>query len=64
MCVHMCYGCAYAELVVLCAPHPLQGQEVFKFAVRSVPSIIDAALSNAGMTKENVDWLVMHQVRR
>ena len=40
----------------------LQGGEVFKFAVRSVPQVIDEALSNAGMQKEQIDWLVLHQV--
>lgn len=35
---------------------------MFKFAVRSVPSVIDAALARAGLGKEAVDWLVMHQV--
>jgi 3-oxoacyl-[acyl-carrier-protein] synthase-3 len=37
-------------------------QDVFKFAVRSVPAVIDQALANAGLSKEDVDWLVMHQV--
>lgn len=39
----------------------MAGQEVFKFAVRSVPAVIDSALDAAGCTKEEVDWLVMHQ---
>jgi len=42
----------------------MQGQEVFKFAVRSVPTIIDAALGSAGLAKEHVDWLVMHQANQ
>lgn len=40
----------------------MNGQEVFKFAVRTVPSVIDSALADAGIAKEQVDWLVMHQV--
>ncbi len=36
---------------------------MFKFAVRSVPQVIEKALENAGMQKEQIDWLVMHQVR-
>jgi 3-oxoacyl-[acyl-carrier-protein] synthase III len=39
----------------------MAGQEVFKFAVRSVPAVIDSALDAAGVSKEEVDWLVMHQ---
>lgn len=39
----------------------MAGQEVFKFAVRSVPAVIDSALDAAGVSKEEIDWLVMHQ---
>lgn len=40
----------------------MNGQEVFKFAVRAVPTVIEAALAKGGMTKEDIDWLVLHQV--
>lgn len=39
----------------------MNGQEVFKFAVRAVPTVIEGALANAGMEKEAIDWLVLHQ---
>lgn len=39
----------------------MNGQEVFKFAVRAVPTVIEGALKNAGMQKEEIDWLVLHQ---
>ncbi|KAI7838752.1 hypothetical protein COHA_007545 [Chlorella ohadii] len=39
----------------------MNGQEVFKFAVRAVPTVIEAALENANMQREQIDWLVMHQ---
>jgi 3-oxoacyl-[acyl-carrier-protein] synthase-3 len=39
----------------------MNGQEVFKFAVRAVPTVIEAALDDAGLAKDQVDWLVMHQ---
>lgn len=42
----------------------MAGQDVFKFAVRSVPTVIEAALSTAGLSKEDVDWLVMHQANQ
>eukprot|EP00775_Hariotina_reticulata_P007776 gene7776-7974_t len=42
----------------------MAGQEVFKFAVRSVPAVIEAALEQAKLGKEDVDWLVMHQANQ
>ena len=39
----------------------MNGQEVFKFAVRAVPKVLEAALKDAGMEKEELDWLVLHQ---
>lgn len=39
----------------------MNGQEVFKFAVRAVPTVIEGALQNAGMSREDIDWLVLHQ---
>lgn len=37
------------------------GQEVFKFAVRTVPEVIDQALERANITKKEVDWYILHQ---
>lgn len=42
----------------------MNGQEVFKFAVRAVPMVVEAALKDAGMDKEQVDWLVLHQANQ
>ena len=39
----------------------MNGQEVFKFAVRAVPTVVEAALKDAGMEKDAIDWLVLHQ---
>jgi 3-oxoacyl-[acyl-carrier-protein] synthase-3 len=39
----------------------MNGQEVFKFAVRAVPKVLLAALKDAGLGKEDLDWLVLHQ---
>lgn len=39
----------------------MNGQEVFKFAVRAVPMVIEGALKNANMRKDEIDWLVLHQ---
>lgn len=42
----------------------MAGQDVFKFAVRSVPAVLEAALSKAGLQASEVDWLVMHQANQ
>lgn len=40
----------------------MNGQEVFRFAVRCVPPSIESALEKAGLTAASVDWLILHQV--
>ncbi|KAK9834616.1 hypothetical protein WJX74_005801 [Apatococcus lobatus] len=42
----------------------MNGQEVFRFAVRAVPDVIEGALVDAGLAKADVDWLVMHQANQ
>lgn len=39
----------------------MDGQEVYKFAVRQVPACINAALGKAGLTAGDVDLFVLHQ---
>lgn len=39
----------------------MQGQEVFKFAVRTVPEAIQKAILDAGIEKEDVKMYVLHQ---
>lgn len=39
----------------------MNGKEVYKFACSRVPEILLEALGNAGMTAEEVDWLLLHQ---
>lgn len=41
----------------------MNGQEVFRFAVRCVPQSIEASLEKAGLTSSSIDWLLLHQVR-
>ncbi len=41
----------------------MNGKEVFRFAVRAVPQVIEAALQEAGLTGANLDWLLLHQVK-
>jgi 3-oxoacyl-[acyl-carrier-protein] synthase III len=43
----------------------MNGQEVFKFAVRAVPTVVEAALKDAGLPgPEAIDWLVLHQANQ
>ncbi|MCM1156976.1 MAG: ketoacyl-ACP synthase III [Bacteroidales bacterium] len=37
------------------------GPDIFKFAVRKVPACIELLLERAGMTKDEVDYYVLHQ---
>ncbi len=39
----------------------MDGGEVFKFAVRKIPEVILAALGEAGMTVDDIDWFLLHQ---
>jgi 3-oxoacyl-[acyl-carrier-protein] synthase III len=39
----------------------MNGQEVYKFATREVPKVVEEALEQAGLTADDVDWLLLHQ---
>ncbi len=39
----------------------MDGQQVFRFAVKSVPSCIEELLENMGTDKENIDYFILHQ---
>ena len=42
----------------------MNGQEVFKFAVRAVPDCVKGALKNANLDVSDVDWLICHQANQ
>ncbi|MDK4688164.1 beta-ketoacyl-ACP synthase III [Kingella negevensis] len=42
----------------------MDGQGVFKFAVKQLSAVADEVLSESGYTKEQIDWLVPHQANR
>ena len=42
----------------------MNGQEVYKFAVREVPAILQALLSNTGTQPDQLDWLLLHQANQ
>lgn len=39
----------------------MNGKEVFKFAVKTVPDTAERLLVKAGLTKKDVDWFIPHQ---
>eukprot|EP00746_Dinoflagellata_sp_MGD_P122095 gnl/MRDRNA2_/MRDRNA2_57074_c0_seq1.p1 gnl/MRDRNA2_/MRDRNA2_57074_c0~~gnl/MRDRNA2_/MRDRNA2_57074_c0_seq1.p1 ORF type:complete len:504 (+),score=74.70 gnl/MRDRNA2_/MRDRNA2_57074_c0_seq1:85-1596(+) len=39
----------------------MDGKSVYQFATRSVPTVLSEALDNAGLTVDQVDWLLLHQ---
>jgi 3-oxoacyl-[acyl-carrier-protein] synthase-3 len=45
-------------------PITMNGQEVYRFAVRRVPEVIEKALFRADRTTADVDWLIMHQANQ
>ena len=42
----------------------MNGQEVYKFAVREVPIILDKLFAKTNHTAKEVDWLVLHQANQ
>jgi 3-oxoacyl-[acyl-carrier-protein] synthase-3 len=42
----------------------MNGQEVFKFAVRAVPDTLTKSLAKAGVSAEEIDHLVLHQANQ
>ena len=42
----------------------MNGQEVFKFAVRAVPAVLTQALEQAKLEASDIDWLVLHQANQ
>lgn len=45
-------------------PITMSGQEVYRFAVKRVPEVIEKALFRAGMSTDQVDWLLLHQANQ
>jgi 3-oxoacyl-[acyl-carrier-protein] synthase-3 len=42
----------------------MNGQEVYRFAVRKVPEVIEKALFRANLSVEQIDWLLLHQANQ
>lgn len=45
-------------------PITMNGQEVYRFAVKRVPEVIEKALFRANLTVDQVDWLLLHQANQ
>ena len=46
------------------APIGMNGQEVYKFAVREVPAILKQLLSDTNTEAASIDWLLLHQANQ
>jgi 3-oxoacyl-[acyl-carrier-protein] synthase-3 len=42
----------------------MDGQELFEFTLRRVPSSIAELLNKTGLTADQIDWFIMHQANR
>ncbi|MGB3404515.1 MAG: beta-ketoacyl-ACP synthase III [Microcoleaceae cyanobacterium] len=45
-------------------PISMNGKEVYRFAVKKVPEVIEKALYRANLTANDIDWLVLHQANQ
>lgn len=45
-------------------PVAMNGQEVYRFAVKRVPEILEKTLFHAGIDRDQIDWLVLHQANQ
>ena len=46
------------------APIQMNGQEVYKFAVREVPAVLKELLEGTGTEAEQLNWLLLHQANQ
>jgi 3-oxoacyl-[acyl-carrier-protein] synthase-3 len=42
----------------------MNGQEVYKFAVREVPAVLRELLETSGLAADQIDWLLLHQANQ
>ncbi|BAU14332.1 3-oxoacyl-ACP synthase [Leptolyngbya sp. NIES-3755] len=46
------------------APLTMNGQEVYRFAIKRVPEIVEKALFRANLSVDQIDWLLLHQANQ
>ncbi|EAW36531.1 beta-ketoacyl-ACP synthase III [Lyngbya sp. PCC 8106] len=45
-------------------PITMNGKEVYRFAVKKVPEVIEKALFRADLTVDQINWLILHQANQ
>ncbi|NJM95897.1 MAG: ketoacyl-ACP synthase III [Phormidesmis sp. RL_2_1] len=45
-------------------PVTMNGREVYRFAVKRVPEVLEKALFYAGLSTHDIDWLILHQANQ
>lgn len=45
-------------------PIRMNGQEVYRFAIKRVPEVLEKALFRANLSVEQIDWLLLHQANQ
>lgn len=45
-------------------PVTMNGKEVYRFAVAKVPEALEKAMFTAGLSNEDIDWLLLHQANQ
>ena len=45
-------------------PMTMEGQNVFRFAVSTIPATVEELLEKTGKTLDEVDWVVCHQANQ
>ncbi|MGD1895600.1 MAG: beta-ketoacyl-ACP synthase III [Phormidesmis sp.] len=45
-------------------PVDMNGREVYRFAVKRVPEVLEKSLFHAGISTDDVDWLILHQANQ
>ncbi|MEM6598731.1 MAG: beta-ketoacyl-ACP synthase III [Cyanobacteria bacterium P01_C01_bin.69] len=45
-------------------PVTMNGREVYRFAVKRVPEVLEKSLFHAGVSTDDVDWLILHQANQ
>ncbi|MEM9088751.1 MAG: beta-ketoacyl-ACP synthase III [Cyanobacteria bacterium P01_F01_bin.53] len=45
-------------------PVTMNGREVYRFAVKRVPEVLEKSLFHANLSTDDVDWLILHQANQ
>ncbi len=45
-------------------PVTMNGREVYRFAVKRVPEVLEKSLFHAGLSINDIDWLILHQANQ